>query len=459
MYNETINEYTDILKEASNSLGVIDPSTKRHSRTLSGKDAAHILGISHSTAVNKSTIMDNFANFGDSPLYNPYDILTIPVGAYGGLSHNTDDFSKSESGVTNPAAKSPKGTSLKRNKSSFTTTAGLWVFNKLFIEPLSDILGYINEPVTNDVLEDINNKLSYAILDDKITIRQLKNFIENTQVVMSCCSALASSHTKNIFTMQQLINKKKEELLSDPKIKAGIDSGDLATVKSFEKTLIDTAKDILKDDPCLDMFESGARSTYGNNFMTMYLMKSTIKDTSGNYHVITNSYIDGMDPKQYTQITDNGVLGSYARSCLTAKGGYLETLFKMSVAHLKLGPKGSDCGTKRYVVVDLDKKNKNDWMYSYMISSSGQLIELTPEVIDKYIGKKIHVRFSSLCEMEHGLICEHCAGTLFRRIGIDNIGLAGAIPMSSLKNYYMKQMHSNETKVNTLNPLKAFSLE
>ena len=258
--------------------------------------------------------------------------------------------------------------------------------------------------------------------------------------------------------MQEQILKKKQELLSNPDIRNKLSDGDLTTMKEVENTLITTAKDILKDNQCLDMFESGARSNYDNNFKTMYLMRSGMKGTDGSYHVATTSYIDGIDPNQFTEIADAGVLGSYSRSCLTASGGYNETLFKLCVAHLSVGPKGSDCGTKRYIIVNLDKNNKDDWMYSYIIDSSGKLIELTPDTIDKYINHTVHMRFSSLCESKGNTICEHCAGTLFRRIGLYNIGIAGSIPMSAIKNHAMKAMHSSNVNLSNMDPVIAFDL-
>ena len=88
-------------------------------------DVKDILELTHDRACEKSLIMEWFADFGDGPRFEPYDTVDIPKGYY--------------------------GSDKKKNKNQFTTTVGLWVFNKSFIEPFADIIGYINEAVTDKV--------------------------------------------------------------------------------------------------------------------------------------------------------------------------------------------------------------------------------------------------------------------------------------------------------------------
>ena len=92
-------------------------ATKRINKHIQKpSDVEEILALTHERACEKSLIMDWFADYGDGPRFNTFDTISIPKGSYG----NT-----------------------KKNKNTFKTTVGLWVFNKSFIEPFSDILGYI----------------------------------------------------------------------------------------------------------------------------------------------------------------------------------------------------------------------------------------------------------------------------------------------------------------------------
>jgi len=413
---------------------------KRESKEITNKDdLKEILSITHDKAAQKITIMDYFGDFGDGPRFQPYWILKVPANTYGGYSKINKENT----------------TSKRTNKTPFTTTIGLWIFNKMFIEPMSDVLGYVNTPITAGTYKDINQKVTYALIEDKITIRQLKDFISQSQILMSCCSALSSSHTNAIFTIEEKISKKKEELKKKYGDKLSSDNPDLDTASKYEKELIDYAKDLLKNDPASDMFESGARSSWGNNFKNMYLTRGPLRRTDGSYSFSSESYIEGLDPKDYVAVSDAAVQGPFARSRLTATGGYSEKQFTNATQHIKVLPKGSDCKTKRYIEVNLTKLNIKDWYYSFMIGSSGNLIELTPEVASKYIGKKVKMRFSALCHSKNG-ICEACAGSLFNRIGINNIGMASMIMMSSVKNKSMAQFHDSTLNLAHIDPEKIF---
>lgn len=502
--------------------------TKRKSRVITNKDELEkLISITHKQASEKSTIMDLLGNFGDGPKYNPYDIIEVPANSFGGLSKSKDPYDIKEA----------ESSSKKTNKNRFTTTVGLWIFNKCFIEPLSDILGYINHPVTMDEYEDINKVISYALLEDKISVRQLKNFIINSQIFMSCCSAIAPSHTETIFSMEEQIAKKKAELIK--KYQKELDESNLVVMKQIENELIDYAKDLLDGDESRDMYDSGARASYGNNFKNMYIMRSGIKGTDNSVKIVTSSYIEGVDAKDFVAVNDGAVGGPFDRSRRTASGGYLERQLLGATSHLKiltsdminnnttttgsntnintgmnmytndksnytgygvyngygsndnnnndssnsaevfsttdasndmvkeikkyakinLVSKLVDCGTKDYIKVGLTKKNVKDWYYSYMISSNGRLIELTPDIADKYIGQEVKMRYSALCKCGGGYICESCMGSLFKRIGIQNVGTLSTILGSSLKNKLMKRFHDNTISIYEIDIIKAFELD
>ena len=79
-------------------------------------------------------------------------------------------------------------------------------------------------------------------------------------------------------------------------------------------------------------------------------------------------------------------------------------------------------------------------MYSYIIEGS-KLVELTSENKSKYIGKKVKVRFSALCESKTG-ICNKCMGNLYYRLGMKtNIGTVLTQIPSVQKNISMKAFH------------------
>ena len=123
--------------------------------------------------------------------------------------------------------------------------------------------------------------------------------------------------------------------------------------------------------------------------------------------------------------------------------------------HLKLLEPGSDCGTKRYLEVHLTDKNIDDYMYSYIIEGS-KLVELTSDLRDKYIGKKVKIRYSSMCEAKNGYFCSKCAGNLWYRLGIRHVGLITTQLPSRVKLVAMKSFHSNQVVLEDMNVWEAF---
>lgn len=405
-------------------------SKKRVSKVIDNpSDVKEILELTHERASEKNLIMDWFGDFGDGPRFNPYDTINIPKGLYG---------------------------INKKNKNEFKTTVGLWVFNKSFIEPFSDILGYINKTIDDGEYNSINNKLSYALLENKITVRQLKDFIMQSQIIMNCTSALCPSHTIDMMLLTTKVEKKKKQL--EKQYADQLKNKDLNTIKTIEDDLIDYAKEELKDSESVDMYNSGARSNWGNNFKNMYLIKGAIKLTDGSYDYIGSSYMSGLKPEEFAKNNDAAIGGPYSRSQKTSSGGYKEKLFTRATQHIKVLPQGSDCGTKHYITVTLTKNNIKNWMYSFYINSNGNPVEITSNNADKLIGKTVKMRFSSLCKAKNG-ICECCAGTLFRRAGIDNAGLSTMVMMSSVKNRSMKAFHDSSLSLVEIDPYKAFSLK
>lgn len=404
---------------------------KRHAKNITNpSDVKEILSLTSEEASKKETIMKYFGDFGDGPRFNPYDTITIPKGYYG---------------------------SKRKNKNAFVTTIGLWIFNKSFIEDKSEFLGYINKPVDNDTYSYINTTMSYALLEDKMAVQQLKDFIMQTQIVMSCTSAICPSHTMDMLLLTNKAEVKKKQL--EKEHAEGLANKDLKEMKAVEDGLIAWAKDELKDSESVDMYNSGARSSWKNNFKNMYLVKGPIKQTDGSYNYVSSSYISGMDPKDYANVNDAAVAGPYSRSRKTQTGGYLEKKFTNATQHIKVGKPGSDCGSTHYVTITLNNKNISQWMYCFVINNNGSLTEITTDNKDKFIGKTVKFRFSSLCQSKNGVICEKCAGTLYNRIGIENIGLGAMVYASSLKNAAMKSFHDSTLDLVSINPDEVFSLK
>lgn len=412
---------------------------KRVSKLITKKeDVDYILSIKEED-ITTSFIMENFADFGEGPRFQPYDLIEVPVGGYGG--------------------KLPNGKE-KRNKNKFTTGVGRLIFNKFFFESepeLLDAIGYIDDNVTKKLYGRVLNQLGYLMLEDRVSEEVYKRFCKKSQKMMPYVSILAPNHSDNMLTITKKINKRKEQLLKEHAEElAPKDDNSVKVFDQISNELLDYAKELMKDDPAMDMFASGAGGSFENNFKNMFIMRGAVKDPTPNkgYNLITSNYVDGINKDEYAAIANTLAAGPYARSKKTEVGGYWEKLFMAAFQHIVLLDPGSDCGTDRYIEMNVTDKNIDSIMYSYAIVGN-KLVEITSENRGQFIGKKIKLRFSSMCRAKNG-ICNKCAGNLFYRLGIKNVGAATPQIPSKLKLLSMKLFHDDQLNFVEMDPMKAF---
>lgn len=411
---------------------------KRVSRTITDENDINYLCSLTEKDITTSFIMETFADFGKGQRFNPYDIITIPVGAYGGPIPN----SKTE----------------KRNKNEFTTTVGRIIFNKYFIEcepELLDFLGYVNKDITKKVYGSIFDDIGYAVMEDCISMDVYKKFCKKGQKFMPYVSILAPNHSVNMLTITKKLNAMKAKLIKENK--TAIDANDVVVVDKISNQLMDYARELMKDDPAMDMFNSGAGGSFENNFKNIFIMRGSVQDPDPRktYNIITSNYIDGVSKEEYSKLANTLAAGPYSRSKKTEMGGYWEKLFLYAFQHIVLLEPGSDCGTTRHIEVNITEKNIGELMYSYVIKPNGELEEITSENKNKFVGKKVKLRFSSMCEAKDG-ICNKCAGNLFYRLGIRNIGASTPQIPSRLKVLSMKLFHDDQLTFAEMDPMKAF---
>lgn len=412
---------------------------KRVSKVITKKeDIEYILSIKEED-ITTSFIMENFADFGKSPRFQPYDLIEVPVGAYGGLLPNGKE---------------------KRNTNKFTTGVGRLIFNKFFFESVPELLeyiGYVDSDVTKKTYGGILNKLGYLMLEDKVKEETYKEFCKKSQKMMPYVSILAPNHSDNMLTISSKINKRKQQLLKQ--YAKELEARDEESAKVFDvisNELLDYARELMKDDPAMDMFLSGAGGSFENNFKNMFIMRGAVKDPTPNkgYNLITSNYIDGISKEEYPALANTLAAGPYARSKKTEVGGYWEKLFMAAFQHVVLLDEGTDCKTDRYIEINVTNKSIDSIMYSYAIVGKN-LVEITSENRDDFIGKKIKLRYSSMCKAKDG-ICSKCAGNLFYRMGIKNVGAATPQIPSKLKLLSMKSFHDDQLNFVEMDPMKAF---
>ena len=107
---------------------------------------------------------------------------------------------------------------------------------------------------------------------------------------------------------------------------------------------------------------------------------------------------------------------------------------------------GSDCGTVKYlkVIIPTNPKNTKDYLYRYIIEGN-KLVCLTPEVIERYVGKEVKMRSPMYC-IAKDCICSKCAGENFYKLGKRSIGLTATKVATTCSRLNMKKFHENLVK-------------
>lgn len=382
--------------------------------TISNKELEYFLNLTEDN-ITKSFIMENFGKIDGKFKYKKDAPITIPKGAYG------------DGKVT--------------NLDKIDTTLSILVANTLlFKKDLLGVIGYINEPFNGKLLGKLNKKLSYLLIEKDITLEQQKAFHKKTQWFMRFVSVFSPNHTMKLLTSSKQLRKKRDKLLEENK--EALEKGDEIVADKITKELLEYAKEYLKDDPSLEMYDSGARASFENNFKNQYVLKGLVPDRHGNLKLIKSNHFDGISKDEYAVMANSLVASSYSKSVNTAEGGYQNKLYLMGFQSVVLGEKGSDCGTKGLLGVYMHDGNIEEYFYNYgKVNGTGSLELITLKNKDKFLNKTNKVRTPSFCKQED--ICNKCMGELDYELGIKNIGLSLSVITNTIMVKSMKLFHDS----------------
>ena len=335
------------------------------------------------------------------------------------------------------------------NKTDINTTVGLFIFNKFIVEPkFSKYIDYVNYTITDDGLGHFEGGLSKLLLDDIITTDDFADYLNRIQWLgMQFHEPLAASFTMRGMKPNAKVVKERDRLVKENK--EALDKGDILTMSDIESKLIKIAEDEVGDDPSMDLYYSGARGSISNNYKQLSIVKGPILNkTTGKYEFVQNNFYEGIRKEDIAAIATNVTNGSYPKACGTAESGYKGKQISAAMQSVVLRRDIPDCGSKGYNEILITKDIASKVEYRYIIEN-GKLVMLTNENMDKYIGKVVKMRSIMYCGADYG-VCLACAGRLYERLQIDNIGLTATTLTGSLLNLKMKSFHDTSVKVNKI---------
>lgn len=336
-------------------------------------------------------------------------------------------------------------------KTKTVTTVGAFIFNKYIIEgaKVQDVTGYVDWEITDKGLGKLEGIISSALIEDKITRTEFDDYIQRRDVLgQQLHAVICSSFTMGILKTPKEVEQRKEELFKQHAKE--IANGNVEVAVNIEHELLKLAKDKLKDDPGMDLYTSGARGSFDNNYKNINIMKGPVyNNITGSYDIVKTGFMEGIEKKDIASSGNSIIAGSYPGAVGTRESGYLSKQILSAMQGEVLDVPGSDCGTKRTIKITLTDRNKKDFLYRYILEK-GELVELTRENIDGYVGKTVELRSPLACIGSK--LCNKCMGNLFYKLGIENFGLTSSAISSKLLNLKLKAKHDGTKKISFINP-------
>jgi hypothetical protein len=351
--------------------------------------------------------------------YLPNDTLTLPKGSL-------------------------PGTSGKLPASDLKTTVGRLIFNRAVVEPLGyDVLGYRNEPMGKPGISKLDRDVADLLLEGRVTAPQAIAHVDRLQWLGFSASAFVNpSLSPWLVVPLPEVEKRKKELVKIHE--EAIQAGDVFKAGEIEAELLNLARGILKDDPSYAIYASESRGDFKNNYKNTAVMRGAMRSgVDGSYSVSSANLAEGIPRGEYDKYADMAVEASYGRAVQTRMGGYEAKKLSAAFQSVVLGEPSSDCLTRGLLTVDITRENAPGFKYRF-VKEGNRLVELTPDVLQTYIGRSVQVRSPMFCRGE--ALCSRCSGTLYHRMGIRNVGLLSSRVGTRILNLALKAFHDSSVK-------------
>lgn len=330
-------------------------------------------------------------------------------------------------------------------KDRVSTTPGQLLFNRYILERigLSEHLGYWDIPIDSSGLKKLNAEVNNLALLDKITIKQLGEYIDSRDRLGFWAAAFLSvSISPALIRPMDNVNKRKNELFQQKASELNSDNPvtQIMAANSIEKELMSMVRENLKNDTGYDMYRSGD-GNLDNNYKTINVMRGAVfNDTTKKYDIVENSLMNGVKKENITAFANSVLEGAYPSAVGTADAGYMAKIILalLQSEHIDPDP-NSDCGTKATIPVTVTKKNTKYLLFRN-INDNGKIVQTDLHNINDYIGKTVQVYSPQCCTRD--AICGKCAGKLFHNLGVTNVGLLTTQVTQKVLNLKLKSKHN-----------------
>lgn len=328
-----------------------------------------------------------------------------------------------------------------KGHSEMKLTVGRFILNKYVLGGSGIITstGIVNKVLNKGSIGDLDNSIGQLYMKDVITRPQFNAYLDRRDNLGYWLNGMLA-HTISLRMLKPLkeVERRKKELCT--KYEKEIAAGDIDVMTSISNELVAYAKELLKGDPGMDLYDSGDLD-FGNNYKNNAILKGAVMNNiTGEFDFIDTSFMNGFEVKDIPAHANSILSGQYPASIATKDAGYTGKKLLALLQMMEVDEPGTDCGTKNLIPITITERNKKDLLYTYIDSGSSQLVELTSDNISNYVGKTVMMRSPMSCI--NTKICSLCAGNLFYMLDARQAGLYATQLSHSDLNLGLKAKHN-----------------
>jgi len=291
------------------------------------------------------------------------------------------------------------------NGKAIDTTVGRYIFNKFVLPDNLYNEYYINNKIDKKTFKSITDILSTAKNSEKIDGEEIASTIDRLTWLASVVSSIQGGGLQAKSLVMSDEGEAKVKALRD---KLTDDISD-EKLKESDEEVVKILKNEFKDTDLGEIVESGAKGSYENNMKSTFGYRGKLQD------FMVKGNLSDVSPLEYVKV--NGLDGSYARSKLTAVGGYAGKLVQGGLSHTYVNPDKKDCGTQMFLTTII--KNPKDFLFKFVRvkGRNDSFVKLTDENKQLFVNKICEVRSVMYCKSNDGY-CSACFGEGYKINGI-----------------------------------------
>lgn len=196
------------------------------------------------------------------------------------------------------------------------TTVGRYIYNKVVFYQLwnNKYFDYINEVVNGDRFENACKLIGQLQIEKKCDKEIVGRVIDmNTEFGMRLSTMYDAGLTSSMMLPDDDFVDYRDKVINGVKDQVE-KTTDLELLDKAEQDVIGYAKKHFKDDDMIEMYESGAKASWNNDFKNLQVNTGALPSlTGGKPTVMFNSLNQGIDPKDMPAWMNTGVFGAVNR--------------------------------------------------------------------------------------------------------------------------------------------------